>query len=76
MELGSEHKSLAITRDDCAKIKDENINFDKYMANSILRIYRDISMDILTQNIGEAKIDQNLWKCWKISKKWFFFFFW
>ena len=27
MELGSEHKSLAITRDDCAKIKDENIFF-------------------------------------------------
>ena len=25
-------------------------------------------MDILTQNIDEIKIDQNLWKCWKILK--------
>ena len=35
--------------------KDENINFDGYIDNSILWIYWEISVDMLTQNIGEMK---------------------
>ena len=30
-----------------------------------IRIYWEISVDILIQNTGETKIDQNSWKCWK-----------
>ena len=30
------------------KGKNENIGFDKYISNLILRIYREVSIDILT----------------------------
>ena len=49
--------------------KDENISFGKNISNSILRIYREMLIDILTQNISEVKIDRNLWRCWKKTLK-------
>ena len=36
--------------------KDENISFDGYISNLILQIYREISVDIFTQNIDERKL--------------------
>ena len=43
--------------------KDENICTYEYINNFILQIYWEILVDILTQNIGETEIDQNLLKC-------------
>ena len=43
--------------------KDENICIYRYINNFILQIYWEIMVDVLTQNIGETEIDQNLLKC-------------
>ena len=63
MRLGS-----IIIRSCCTHLtfKDKNINFNGYINNLIWEIYRDILINILTQNINKMKIGKKLWKYYKI----------
>lgn len=40
--------------------KGESIGFSGYVGNLILRIYREISVDVLTQNTCMTKIDKEI----------------
>ena len=63
MRLGS-----IIIRSCCTHLtfKDKNINFNGYINNLIWEIYRDILINILTQNINKMKFDKKSWKYYKI----------
>ena len=61
--MSSKRENYIEMRRTWVKIKDENISNHRYIGTSILRIYRDISADILEKNIGKLKIVKNSWKC-------------